>query len=212
MRKAELRPKVHNFSGVLINHTDSFLGSSDLAKSPSVDINGIDWMAQQNGGAFDPVLFGDYRDPQDNVLNNNTFGDFFNDAFPSQDFGTPYYTGDAPPKRDLMQEVEVLKNANPSEVGPKENQKQPVACEKLWFVYCRLVMMVTTLLTTLPSRDRIQSSEKVQNGEADMDDLCSQLKAKAKCSGKGAIIDQADVDRILGPVNEEPPNFFKMFS
>ena len=45
-----------------------------------------------------------------------------------------------------------------------------------------------------------------------MDDLCSQLKAKAKCSGKGAMIDQEDVDRILGPANEEPPNFLKMFS
>ena len=183
-----------------------------MAKSPSVDINGIDWMAQQNGGAFDPVLFGDYRDPQDNVLNNNTFGDFFNDAFPTQDFGTPYYTGEAPPKRDLMQEVEVLKNANPSEVGPKNGQKKPVSCEKLWFVYCRLVMMVTSPLTPLRFRDRIQSSEKVQSGEADMDDLCSQLKAKAKCSGKGAMIDQEDVDRILGPVNEEPPSYFKMFS
>ena len=33
-----------------------------------------------------------------------------------------------------------------------------------------------------------------------MDDLCSQLKMKAKCSGKGAVIDQADVDKILGPL------------
>ena len=212
MRKAGLRPKVRISSGVLNNRTDSFLGFLDMAKSPSVDVNGIDWMAQQNGGTFDPVLFGDYRDPQDNILNNNTFGDFFNDAFPTQDFGTPYYTGDAPPKRDLMQEVEVVKNANPSEVGPKENQKHPMSCEKLWFVYCRLVVMVTIPLTTSPFRDRIQSSEKVQNGEADMDDLCSQLKAKAKCSGKGAMIDQEDVDRILGPVNEESPSFFKMFS
>ena len=183
-----------------------------MAKSPSVDINGIDWMAQQNGGAFDPVLFGDYRDPQDNIINNNAFGDFFNDAFPAQDFGTPYYTGEAPPKRDLMQEVEVSQNANPSEVGPKDNKKQAVGCDKLWFVSCRHVTMATTPLTTLRFRDRIQASEKVQNGEADMDDLCAQLKAKAKCSGKGATIDQEDVDRILGPVNEESPSFLKMFS
>ena len=200
------------FFGVFLSPTDSSTGSSDMAKSPSVDINGIDWMAQQNGGTFDPVLFGDYRDPQDNILNNNTLGDFFNDAFPTQDFGTPYYTGEAPPKRDLMQEVEVLKNANPGEVVSKEKQKHPMPCEKLWFVHCRLTMMVNSPLTLFRFRDRIQASEKVQSGEADMDDLCSQLKAKAKCSGKGAMIDQEDVDRILGPVNEEPPNFLKMFS
>lgn len=119
-----------------------------MAKSPVVDINGIDWMAQQNGGAFDPVLFGDYRDPQDNIINNNAFGDFFNDAFSSQDFGTPYYTGEAPPKKDLMQEIEVQKNASPSELGPRDNPKTSVACEKLWFVHCAFVMMLIGMLTS----------------------------------------------------------------
>ena len=109
-----------------------------MAKSPAVDINGIDWMAQQNGGAFDPVLFGDYRDPHDNILNNNAFGDFFNDAFPSQDFGTPYYTGEAPPRKDLMQEIEVQKNSNPNESGPKDDKKNYVDCGGLWFVHYNL--------------------------------------------------------------------------
>lgn len=165
---------------------------SNVAKSPAADINGIDWMAQQNGGAFDPVLFGDYRDPQDNILNNNAFGDFFNDAFPLQDFGTPYYTGDAPPKKDLMQEIEIRKDASPSELRPENDKKQFLPCDKLW--------------------DRVKSSEKVKNGEADMDDLCSQLKSKAKCSGQGAVIAQKDVDLILGPMREQQPDILKMFS
>ena len=52
---------------------------------------------------FDPVLFGDYRDPQDNILSNNAFGDFFNDAFPTQDFSSPYNTGDfvSPPAKQI---------------------------------------------------------------------------------------------------------------
>lgn len=169
-------------------------------------------MAQQNGGAFDPVLFGDYRDPQDNILNNNAFGDFFNDAFPLQDFGTPYYTGEAPPKKDLMQEIEIQKNASPSELGPEDDRKQFLACDKLWFVHCVLAAIVISVLTSSRFRDRLQSSEKVQKGEADMDDLCSQLKSKAKCSGKGAMIDEKDVDLILGPAREEPSNSLKMFS
>lgn len=169
-------------------------------------------MAQQNGGAFDPVLFGDYRDPQDNILNNNAFGDFFNDAFPLQDFGTPYYTGEVPPKKDLMQEIEIQKNASPSELGPEDDRKQLLACDKLWFVHCVLAAIVISVLTSSRFRDRVQSSEKVQKGEADMDDLCSQLKSKAKCSGNGAMIDEKDVDLILGPAREEPSNSLKMFS
>ena len=60
-------------------------------------------------------------------------------------------------------------------------------------------------------RDRVQRSEKVQSGEADMDDLCTQLKAKARCSGSGAVIDQQDVDAILGPAPNDQHDFLKMF-
>ena len=62
-------------------------------------------------------------------------------------------------------------------------------------------------------RDRVQRSDKVQNGEADMDDLCSQLKAKAKCSGSGPVISKHDVDTILGPMPEvgAQPDVWKMF-
>lgn len=45
-----------------------------------------------------------------------------------------------------------------------------------------------------------------------MDDLCLQLKSKARCSGKGAVIDEADVDAILGPPSPGQKDFFSMFS
>jgi hypothetical protein len=45
-----------------------------------------------------------------------------------------------------------------------------------------------------------------------MDDLCSQLKLKAKCSGTGAVIDQKDVDAILGPAPKEQEDFLKIFT
>ena len=208
------KTKVKSSSNALNIPSDASLASPDTTKSPNIDINSIDWMAQQNGGAFDPVLFGDYRDPQDNILNNNAFGDFFNDAFPTQDFGTPYFTGEAPPKKDLMQEIEVKKNADPSKLVSQNDIKNYLACDKLWYVHVHraLVTDVISLLISAYFRDRVQSSTKVQNGEADMDDLCSQLKSKARCSGKGAVIDPDDVDRILGPVREEQPDFLKMFS
>lgn len=70
----------------------------------------------------------------------------------------------------------------------------------------------TRSLTTLCLRDRVQSSEQANSGETDMDDLCAQLKSKAKCSGQGAVIAQSDVDKILGPAPAEPTDFLKMFS
>lgn len=179
-----------------------------IAKSPANDFHGIDFLAQQNGGQFDPVLFGDYRDSQDNIL-NSSFGDFFNDAFIAQDFAQPYNTGDlfTEPKPaqsavnavkegavDPIKQCDVAQNANddPTEVVVAK-PKQFLTCDKIW--------------------DRVQTSDKVTSGAVEMDDLCSQLKAKAKCSGKGAVIDQDDVDRILGPPKtEQYKDFFSMFS
>lgn len=116
---------------------DSPLGFSNTFQSAPSDFNGIDWMAAQNGGLFDPVLFGDYRDPQDNILNN--FDDFFNDALPTQDFASPYNAGEAwqqEPKRDLMKELEVKQN------GGNEDREEPnrVGFTELWSVF--LVLFV----------------------------------------------------------------------
>ena len=122
---------------------------STMIKQPELE-NGIDWLAQQNGGQFDPVLFGDYRDPQDNIMNSN-LGDFFGDAFFAQDFGTPFNTGElqsdpqqsqnsmsppAPPKADVIKECEAAQNANddPAAVVQKEKQREFISCDKLWSV------------------------------------------------------------------------------
>ena len=181
-------------------------------------------MVQQNGGTFDPVLFGDYRDPQDSIL-NNSFGDFFNDAFPSPvDFTSPYNTGESvdapqpqpqpqPQKRNLMEEVEVQQNGGPEkeEFISDVNPKQFLTCDKLWSVDQGPLLQLNSTKVSR-SRDRVQSSEKVKSGTADMDELCSQLKSKAKCSGSGAVIEQKEVDRILGPAPTDQQDFLKMFS
>lgn len=97
-------------------------------------------MAQQNGGQFDPILFGDYRDPQENILNNSSFGGFFNDAFLAQDFNSPFNTGDVvaspPPKRDLMREIELQQNGTQDDflahlATNNNDTRQTIGCEKL---------------------------------------------------------------------------------
>ena len=46
-----------------------------------------------------------------------------------------------------------------------------------------------------------------------MDELCSELKTKATCSGsKGVAIDEKDMNAILGPETKMQDDPFKMFS
>ncbi|EXJ82715.1 hypothetical protein A1O3_06529 [Capronia epimyces CBS 606.96] len=173
--------------------------SLGYATDPGFDVNGINWLAQQNNNSFDPILFSDYRETQDNVLSQD-FGSFFNDAYPLPDLGSPLHNyndvaADHPAKNDLMQQIEITKNGT-DEVVP--NNDQPMTCNKIW--------LVTKLADNIPlanfvlSRDRLQSMEKFRNGEIDIDNLCSELRSKAKCSEGGAVVDKKDVDQILGGV------------
>ncbi|CAG7953321.1 unnamed protein product [Penicillium olsonii] len=141
---------------------------------------GIDWLAHQNGGQFDPVLFGDWREPQDAVLSQD-FGSFFNDAFPLPDLGSPSHNlseaaTDAQPKKNLIAQID--HKAEEDEVVPGEDQSQMLSCTKIW--------------------DRLQSMERFRNGEIDVDNLCSELRTKARCSEGGVVVNQNDVDDIMG--------------
>ncbi|KAL9102306.1 MAG: hypothetical protein Q9163_002524 [Psora crenata] len=166
---------------------------STVLKPPISGVNGIDWMAQQNGGQFDPVLFGSYRHPQDNIL-NHTFDDLFNDAYEPQDFASPYNTGDAiaSAKKDSKKEIEDRQENGNGEVVTAEKPKQFFGYDQLW--------------------ETIHSSEKFKCGELDVDDLCSEFKSKARCTGKGVMIDDEEVDRIFGPAVKNEDDMFKMFS
>lgn len=66
--------------------------------------------------------------------------------------------------------------------------------------------MINTIITyasrpvepkLIPNREKIQSCPSVQNGNIDMDDLCSQLQSKAKCSGDGPVINEKDFKEII---------------
>ena len=138
---------------------------SSMMKSPDListtNNNGIDWMAQQNGGQFDPVLFGDYRDPQENIMNGG-FGDFFNDAFLPQDFGSPFNTGESlnepiqqrmtpapsatPSKSDLMKQVEAAQDANDDPQNMPAKLQKFIGCDKLWSVFAPRCLISPLLL------------------------------------------------------------------
>ncbi|KAL4927010.1 putative bZIP transcription factor AP-1/Yap1 [Aspergillus undulatus] len=146
------------------------------------NIPGIDFMAQQNGGQFDPLLFGDWREPQDAVLSQD-FNTFFDDAFPLPDLGSPSHNlteagiHTQQPKKSILEQMD---NKMDEEVVPGEDKTQMLSCTKIW--------------------DRLQSMEKFRNGEIDVDNLCSELRTKARCSEGGVVVNQSDVDDIIGRV------------
>ncbi|KAJ5215406.1 uncharacterized protein N7498_001813 [Penicillium cinerascens] len=156
------------------------VSSNQPAPTSTDDSMGFDWLAQQNGGQFDPVLFGDWREPQDAVLSQD-FGSFFNDAFPLPDLGSPSHNltevaTTQGPKKDLIAQID--SKLDEDEVVPGEDKAQMLSCTKIW--------------------DRLQSMEKFRNGEIDVDNLCSELRTKARCSEGGVVVNQRDVDDIMG--------------
>ncbi|KAI8965179.1 PAP1-domain-containing protein [Daldinia sp. FL1419] len=144
----------------------------------NMDFSNLDWLSQQNGGQFDPQLFGDYREPQDNILSSATFDDsFFNDAF-DVDFTTPYNVPAASnnnaPKKNLIAEIDARKETEDTIVA---SNGKLLTCNNIW--------------------EKLQACPRVQSGDLDLDGLCSDLQKKAKCGGSGAVVDEHDFKAVM---------------
>ncbi|CAD6449158.1 07261b9d-48cc-421b-ac92-8bab924961f9 [Sclerotinia trifoliorum] len=145
------------------------------------DVNGIDWFAQQNNNQFDPQLFGDYREPQNNILSNDPYAlddaGFFTDAFDMPDFNSPFNVPTpTTTAKDLVQQIDEKQNED-NEVVPGEDRSTMLNCNTIW--------------------DRLQNCPKVREGEFDLDSLCKDLQKKAKCSETGAVVNEADFQKIM---------------
>lgn len=191
--------------------------TTSAAPSSGLEIGSLDWFAAQNNNQFDPQLFGDYREPQDNILAGELFDDaFFNEAFAmpaefmgspvalehSVAAGTPGAWGAA--KRDLVAEIdEKLRAGEEEEVVPGESEM--LTCTNMWYVFLSFFLPGVFFRrqrgketqTNPPNREKIQACPRVQNGEIDMESLCTQLQQKAKCSGDGPVIQERDFKDVL---------------
>lgn len=110
---------------------------NNLLSNPSLDVNGIDWLAQQNNYQFDPQLFGDYREPQTSILSGGLYDDtFFADAFalPGFDTNSPFNLAPTPevPKKDLIQEIDQRLQTE-DEVYPAEDKSKLLTCNTMWY-------------------------------------------------------------------------------
>lgn len=124
-------------------------GATDATNNNNFDF-GIDWLANQNGGQFDPVLFNDYRESQDAIIGGGDFsGGLFDDTFalpnlnnnfnfdlsPQQNlFQTPSAPAPVANKPSLMDQVEACRNGEVGEndglVIPAEDV-QPIDKDKV---------------------------------------------------------------------------------
>jgi AP-1-like transcription factor len=130
-------------------------GNSGNLETPAFDINGIDWFAQQNGNQFDPQLFGDYREPQENILAGEPFSDsFFSEAFALPDFNSPFNVAPSPvpPKKDLVAQIDEKQNEE-DEVVPGEDRATMLNCNTIWYaslhpLECRIGYWEKSLTTS----------------------------------------------------------------
>jgi len=177
------------------------------APNNSNNINGIDWLSNQNGGQFDPLLFGDYRDSQAAIVGDGDFtGGFFNDAFSMPDLGnvgSPFNFGENPTpaptsKPNAIEAIEKLQDGlDDDEVVPADDRSQMMSCHNIWYVPDAQHQPNLTADSNNHDRDKLQNDPDFKEGKFDIDNLCSELRAKARCSESGVVVDQKDVDAAL---------------
>lgn len=166
----------------------------DYGHFANIDVNDVNFLANTSNFQFDPQLFGGYREPQENVLSNGFDDSFFNDAF-DIDFTTPYFAASPqPPKKDLVSQIDAAKNEDQTELV-RTQDGQYLTCNKIWYVQTRVPKSAS--FANGCYREKLQNCPKVQNGDFDLDGLCSDLQKKAKCSGSGAVVDERTFKDVM---------------
>ena len=56
---------------------------------------------------------------------------------------------------------------------------------------------------TCLSRNQLQDRSDFQEGSFDIEGLCSELRAKARCSETGVVVDKKDVDAALQKIPQK---------
>ncbi|KAF2149395.1 PAP1-domain-containing protein [Myriangium duriaei CBS 260.36] len=189
------------------------------SQSTPASSNSIDWLVSQNGGQFDPVLFGDYRESQDAIVGDGDFNNgFFNEAFPF-DINSPLnFMDSASPKPAPTVNA---RTAMPPSAG--KSQDKPEACKKLLaeleksqaggdddYGLATAKDKNGAMLSANAIWNQLQSNKDFQDGKFDLDGLCSELRSKAKCSESGMAVPAAAVEstfkKLSGKTVEEDHN------
>jgi len=174
----------------------------------------FDWLATQNNGQFDPVLFGDYRESQDAIVGDGDFNSgFFEAAFP-YDLNTPFAMNDfSSPKApqqtsasaNLLAQVEKCREGGDDDIYlPKQTpaQQNQQSINEMSLKSAEQMLNCNTIWSQL------QSNQDFKDGKFDLDNLCAELRAKAKCSESGVTVPSEYVDaafKKLSGTKEQVP-------
>ncbi|KAF9169429.1 DNA-binding transcription factor yap1 [Mortierella sp. AD011] len=139
-------------------------------------------------------FFASFEDPVEASFPDDTIGGLFNDQL--LDFGafanssgtpTPTVTT-APPTKVAAAIDDCTQELNKEGESPKKGSLLPLSdgekaipCPQVW-----------EHIAKHPNFD-----------DADIDELCAELKSKAKCSGHGPVIALSDVDKLMNRLNQE---------
>ena len=143
--------------------------------------------------------FSNYRDPSTNFLAGGGVDNFFfDDAYNNLDFSIPEnspqvdgaaHTG----KKNLIAEIDAAKEADEVDSHGKE-----IDCTSIW--YGLDVAHASSASTDSFDREKLSNCEKAKNADFDLDGLCKDLSAKAKCSGTRegtTVVDQKAFKEVM---------------
>jgi len=196
------------------NDTSSRANTGGLGFGTTFGFDNADYSAPSMS-QFDPVLFGDYRESNDAIVGAGDFsGGFFDDALNTAPFdygspsnlfgilqspqqthastattGKPPNTHAQPPSKALMAEMEKARDGGdddyglPSAQAKKNDEGKLISCNNIW--------------------NQLQKNPDFQDGKFDLDNLCSELRAKARCSESGVMVDQNYVDAAFKKLSKK---------
>lgn len=202
-------PQLDSFDPVLFgdyrdNSQDNFFGGGDFG-----------------GGFFDDAL--NPSAPVDYGSPSNLFGILQNLPQPNEQSATT-----PAPSRNLMAEIDKTRDGGDEDYGlpnmqqqqntqaqqpqqisttKKDNTGKLISCNNIWYARPQPPRILSEqALTHFFNRNQLQSNQDFQDGKFDLDGLCSELRAKARCSESGVMVDQDHVDKALkklGKTKEE---------
>jgi AP-1-like factor len=189
------------------------------------NLGSIDYSVPSAAG-FDPVLFGDYRESQAAIVGSGDFtGGFFDDALytapvdyssPSSLFGilqtpqsttfspvsTRASTTGMPSSKKLLAEME---KAGDGEETATSHGGSFISCNKIWYspLHPQMEHLSTSANASISRRTQLQNNPDFQDGKFDLDQLCSELRTKAKCSETGMMVPKEHVDKALAKLGSK---------
>ncbi|KAF9956908.1 DNA-binding transcription factor yap1 [Mortierella alpina] len=126
-------------------------------------------------------FFAGLEDPIDQPFSHDTIGGLFNEQL--LDYTTAFAIVAATPAREESQEYfgKVTESQSKPELQALSEGEKAIPCPQVWE----------------------QMAKHPNFDDADIDDLCAELKSKAKCSGHGPVIALADVNKLMDRLDQE---------